>query len=93
MFPLFSSLAVESEADLGPMRKLMRAHVSQTLPKFKEYFPSRSDPRTGKQRMRDPSTTAETDSTLPPTPQDKLLELSCDGGLHAHFNQMQLSEF
>lgn len=93
MFPLFSSLADESEADLSPMRKLMREHLSQTLLKFEEYFPSRSDPRTGKQWMRDPFTTAETDSTLSSTLEDKLLELSCDGGLRARFSKMQLSEF
>lgn len=44
MFPLFSSM--ESKVDLGLMDILMGAHLSQTLLKFKEYFPSQCDPNT-----------------------------------------------
>ncbi len=46
MFPLFSSLADESEADLGSMCKLMGT-PEPDFANFEEYFPSRSDPGPG----------------------------------------------
>lgn len=79
--------------DMDHIHKFLGSHLSKTLLKFEDYFPSQSDPRLGKQWIRNPFTSTEETHSLSPVIDDKLLELSCDQGLHARFNEMRLFTF
>ncbi|GBN62284.1 SCAN domain-containing protein 3 [Araneus ventricosus] len=67
-------------------------HLSLLLKEFERYFPTKKDPRTGKEWIRDPFVNKSGESSMS-VQEDQLLEIANDGGMKTTFETTTLPVF
>ncbi|GBM19175.1 Zinc finger MYM-type protein 6 [Araneus ventricosus] len=76
MFQTLAGILGETEPERS-FSWLVHGHLSLLLKEFERCFPTTKDPRTGKERIRDPFLNKSGESVQ----EDQLLEIANDGGL------------
>ena len=92
MFQTLAGMLGETEPE-SSFSKLVRDHLSLLLKDFEHYFPSTKDPRTGKERMRNPFVSKPDEFSVSVQEEDQLLEIANDGSLKATFHTTTLPVF